>query len=129
MLKLPASDERFNKLRRNGIFKRSGNILRQGIQVSYHMIERCRDSFPVKMMCRHLDVSSTGYYDWRVRMPSQRAIDNDRLLSRIRKLHADSDGVMGAPRIWEEFRDQDETCGLNRAAQNPEIGGITSRRQ
>ena len=68
------------------------------------MIERCRDAFPVRMMCRSLKVSPSGYYDWRGRPPSARAQENKRLAERIRAIHAQNDEVMGGPRIWEEFR-------------------------
>jgi putative transposase len=59
------------------------------------MIERCRDAFPVRLMCRCLHVSTSGYYDWRDRPLSQRAHEDRRLLERIRKIHSGSDGVMG----------------------------------
>jgi len=92
--------------------------------MKYRMVERCREAFPVKMMCRHLGVSSSGYYDWRGRKPGQRFIDNARLFSRIQALHADSDGVMGAPRIWEDLRDEGETCSLNRVARLMRINDL-----
>ena len=63
------------------------------------MIERCREAFPVRMMCRCLRVSPSGYYSWRGRPLSPRAGENQRLLDRIRVLHAQSDGVLGAGRI------------------------------
>ena len=28
----------------------------------YRMIERCREAFPVRLMCRCLKVSPSGYY-------------------------------------------------------------------
>ena len=68
------------------------------------MIERCRDAFPIRMMCRNLKVSPSGYYDWRDRPLSARARDNRRLLVRIRSLHADSDGVLGSPGIRDDLR-------------------------
>lgn len=83
----------------------------------YYAIERCRQDFPINMMCRLLKVSTTGYYDWRTRKPSQRQQDNSRLLREITSLHTESDGVFGSPRIWEELRYQGERCSLNRVAR------------
>jgi putative transposase len=88
------------------------------------MIERCRDAFPVRMMCRSLGVSPSGYYDWRDRPLSARARDNQRLLDCIRALHAESDGVLGAPRIWDDLRHEGETCSLNRVARLMRVNGI-----
>ena len=88
------------------------------------MIERCRDAFQIRMMCRCLRVSSSGYYDWRTREPSARAIDNQRLLGRIEALHAASDGVMGSPRIYDDLRYEGETCGENRVARLMRLQGI-----
>ena len=45
------------------------------------MIERCRYEFPVRLMCRCLRVSASGYYDWSQRLPSARQIDNERFWS------------------------------------------------
>ena len=70
------------------------------------MIERCRDAFPVRMMCRCLRVSPSGYYGWRDRPLSPRAKENQRLLDRIRVLHAQSDGVLGAGRIQDDLHDE-----------------------
>lgn len=96
------------------------------------MIERCRDAFPITMMCRLLKVSHSGYYDWRGRQPSNRAQDNSRLLRRIHALHTESDGVFGSPRMHDELRYLDETCSLNRVArlmQSARLTGIPARTQ
>lgn len=81
------------------------------------MIERCRDTFPVRMMCRLLKVSASGYYDWRTRKPSPRHQDNARLSRKIHQLHQASDGVYGSPRIWEDLQYDGEACSLNRVAR------------
>ena len=83
----------------------------------YRMIERCREAFPIRMMCRCLKVSPSGYYDWRGRPLSRRAKENQRLLDRIEQIHRESDGVMGSPRIWQELRYQGEPCSVNRVAR------------
>ena len=96
------------------------------------MIERCREAFPVRMMCRCLKVSPSGYYGWRGRPLSARARDNLRLFGRIEALHAGSDGVLGAPRIQEDLRYAGETCSLNRVARlmhKQGLRGIPVRRQ
>ena len=98
----------------------------------YRMIERCRDAFPVRLMCRCLKVSPSGYYGWQDRPLSERAKDNQRLLGRIATLHAQSDSVMGSPRIWEELRYAGETCSENRVARlmrGAGLQGIPQRRR
>lgn len=80
------------------------------------MIERCRDEFPIRLMCRCLKVSASGYYDWSQRFPSARELDNQRLARRIRELHEDSRGTLGAGRMCEDLADQGESASLNRVA-------------
>lgn len=96
------------------------------------MLERCRVAFPVQMMCRCLRVSGSGYYAWRSRPPSTRTRDNQRLLRRIEYLHAESDGVLGAPRIWKDLRYGGERCSLNRVARlmrRQHLQGIPQRKR
>jgi putative transposase len=96
------------------------------------MIERCREAFPVRMMCRCLKVSASGYYGWRERPASRRKQSNVRLLARIRSLHAESDGVFGSPRMCEELRYLGEPCSRNRVARlmrDDALRGIPQRRR
>ena len=81
------------------------------------MIERCRDEFPIRLMCRCLKVSASGYYAWSQRLPSARQRDNQPLAGRIRELHEDSRGTLGAGRMHEDLADQGETASLNRVAR------------
>jgi hypothetical protein len=67
--------------------------------MKYRMIRRCREAFPTRLMCRCVRVSPSGYYGWVTRPPSGRAQGNARLLTRIRQLHADHDGVVGSPAL------------------------------
>ena len=76
------------------------------------------------MMCRCLDVSPSGYYDWEKRSPSPRQLDNDRLLRRIREIHEDSSGVIGVPRMHEDLRDAGETASRNRIARLMASAGL-----
>ncbi len=81
------------------------------------MIERCRDEFPIRLMCRCLRVSTSGYYDWSKRLPSARQRDNERLLSRIHALHQDSRGTLGAGRMQEDLVEEGLLASRNRVAR------------
>lgn len=88
------------------------------------MIERCRSDYPVGMMCRCLEVSTSGFYAWVGRKPGPRAQDNARLLVRMEEIHEDSKGVIGAPRMHEDLVDEGETVGLNRVARLMASAGL-----
>ena len=86
---------------------------------------------PVRAMCRVLDVSASGYYDWLGRAPSQRSIDDAVLLERIRTVHVQSDGTYGAPRIHAELAEQGRRVGRKRVARlmrQGAIAGVSRRR-
>ena len=55
---------------------------------------------------------------------SPRARENQRLLDRIRVLHAESDGTFGAGRIWEDLYEEGEHCSLNRVARLMRLDGL-----
>ncbi len=81
------------------------------------MIERCRNDYPIRMMCRCLEVSTSGFYAWSGRKPGPRAQGNARLLERIRQIHEDSQGAIGALRMHEDLVDEGERVSLNRVAR------------
>lgn len=88
------------------------------------MIRRCRNEYPVRLMCRCLQVSPSGYYAWEADLPSPRAAENARLLSRIREIHEDSGGVIGAPRMHEDLVHEGEAVSLNRVARLMAANGL-----
>jgi putative transposase len=75
------------------------------------------------MMCRRLGVSASGNYEWRVGSRA-RALDNQRLLVRIREYHAASDGVLGRCRIHEDLRYEGETASVNRVGRLMKYDGL-----
>jgi putative transposase len=88
------------------------------------VIRRCCSEYTVRLMCRCLKVSPSGYYAWRDRPASARAQDNARLLKRIREIHDDSKGAIGAPRMQEDLAAEGETASLNRVARLMAANGI-----
>lgn len=100
--------------------------------MKFRMIQRCRAAFPIRLMCRCLRVSASGYYGWAARVPSVRTQENARLLTRIRQLHAETDGIIGSPRIWEDLRYAGERCGRHRVARlmrQAGLRGVPQRRR
>ena len=74
-------------------------------------IDRRRNQYPIRQMCRLLQVSHSGYYAWRTR-PESRRTGYDRELTRtIRLLHGESGGTYGSPRIHAELQSEGFTCG------------------
>jgi transposase InsO family protein len=83
----------------------------------YAYIERCRDRYPVRMMCRLLQVSHSGYYAWRGRPESSREQRNRELLPQIRKVHEQSKGVYGSPRVHAELVASGVRVGRHKVAK------------
>jgi putative transposase len=72
----------------------------------------------VARLCRVLGVSRSGYYAWRSRPPSPRAISDAALSALIAAAHDGSVRTYGAPRIWLDLReDHGIRCGRKRVAR------------
>lgn len=61
------------------------------------------DGLPAQLVCRVLGVSQSGYYAWRTRAPSARALRHVWLTGLIRQVHTDCRGVYGARRMHAEL--------------------------
>lgn len=83
----------------------------------YACIDRCRDLYPIRLMCRLLDVAASGYYAWRRRPEPQRVQRNRELLEKIRSIHAASNGVYGSPRVHAELLAKGVKVGRHKVAQ------------
>ena len=72
----------------------------------FRFIEDRRSDYPVKIMCGVLGVSPAGYYAWRARPESPRAAANRELVDDIKRVHRDTNGRYGSPRVHAELRAQ-----------------------
>src|SRR5207253_5390004 len=61
------------------------------------------EGLPVEVACRALCVSSAGFYAWRFRPPSPRAVRHAWLTDVIREIHAMSYGSYGGKRVHAEL--------------------------
>ncbi len=80
-------------------------------------------------MCKVLSVSSSGYYDWCKRPPSERQQANEKLLAAIRREHEASRQTYGSPRIYAALKRQgfDTPAGRNRVARLMQAHGIVGK--
>jgi transposase InsO family protein len=84
--------------------------------------------FPVVGMCRALQVSASGYYDWRNHIPSSREAENKRLLLELRKLEVSTRHRYGSPRMHRDLHDQGWRIGRKRVEKLMKTHGIRARR-
>ncbi len=73
--------------------------------------------FPIVTMCDVLGVSTSGYYAWRGRGPSDRDRRDAELSNMIRDIHTASYGTYGSPRILRMLKRRDERVGTKRVAR------------
>jgi putative transposase len=62
------------------------------------------EGLPVQASCRMLEVSESGYYDWRSRPPSERQIRHAWLSDLVTEIHAASRQTYGSIRVHAELK-------------------------
>jgi transposase InsO family protein len=67
-------------------------------------------------MCRVLEVSKSGFYDWMDRPESTRSKRHRHLTKRIRQIHLETKQIYGSPRIHGDLIDEGEKVGENTVA-------------
>jgi len=93
------------------------------------MIHDNQHEFDVVLMCRILQVSRQGYYDWidRIDRPaSPAAVRRDGIVNAIRQSHAESCCRYGSPNIHKDLLEQGIFCCVNTVARCMKNHGIAS---
>ena len=83
-----------------------------------------RAEHAVETQCRVLGVSVSGFYASRSRPPSARAVEDARLLGKIRAFHAASRSTYGVRRIHADLLDAGERIGRDRVARLMRSAGL-----
>jgi len=80
--------------------------------------------YPVKTLCRLVGVSRSGFYAWRSRPPSARALANERLLAEIREIHERSRGTYGRVRMLGQLERRQISANHKRVARLMREAGL-----
>lgn len=83
--------------------------------------------FPLKNMCRALEVSRSGYYAFKKRSKCRLKVANEALLIEIRRVFLENDSTYGSPRIWNQLNNNKQVpCSENRIARLMRESGIVA---
>ena len=72
--------------------------------VKYAFIKSHEKKYPISVMCTVLGASRPGYYTWRQGRVTPRLLRQQELLAEIKRIHQESRGTYGSPRILRELR-------------------------
>ncbi|KAF6674342.1 IS3 family transposase [Pantoea agglomerans] len=96
------------------IFKKSRGVLRKAVRLRYAFIRDNICCWPVRLLCRVLDVHPSGFYAWLQQPHSQRHQADLRLTGQIKQFWLESGCVYGYRKIHLDLRDSGQQCGVNR---------------
>ena len=74
-------------------------------------IDEHRSIFGVEPICQALAIAPSTYYAAKTRPPSKRALEDEKLKDRIRKVHESNFGVYGVRKVWHQLRRDDVEVG------------------
>lgn len=90
----------------------------------YTLIQANQAVQSVQAMCKHLQVSSSAYYEGCRCTPSQRSSDDQVMTERIRQIHQMSDCTYGRHRIRAELVDMGVVVNLKRIERLMRLAGL-----
>ena len=98
--------------------------------MKYAIIQRHRRVWPIRVQCRVLGVSVSGYHQHKKRLQGiaqRRHLSDEALLVHIRAAYAENRGAYGWPRIWQQLRAQGIRVGKQRVQRLMQEHGIQAR--
>jgi transposase InsO family protein len=95
----------------------------------FRFIEAEKAHYPIRLLCRCLAVSRSGYYAWRRRAPSARVKQDARLRVEVAASHSASRRTYGSPRILRDLREDGHRVSRKRVARLMRELGLEGRRK
>lgn len=97
--------------------------------MKFGFIQTEKATYPVRVLCRTILVSASGFYAWCRRGRSLRAQEDAALKVEIRAAHAASGKRYGSPRIHEDLKADGQQVGRKRVARLMREEGIEGQRK
>jgi len=94
--------------------------------VRYRFIMEHAGEYPIRVMCRVLQVAASGYYAWRQRPHCRRYEDDEKVCPLIRQTFDQSHGTYGSPRITAELRFSGYQINEKRVARLMQMMGLAA---
>lgn len=88
-------------------------------------MKKLENDIPIAFMCRHFEVSRSGYYSWCKGTATMRKTKQMFLLAEIQRLFANSKKTYGSPRIFQELSKKGHSCSENTIAKMMKALGLT----
>ncbi|WP_148676961.1 IS3 family transposase [Klebsiella michiganensis] len=109
------------------IFKKSRGVLRKAVRLRYAFIRDNSCCWPVRLLCRVLDVHPSGFYAWLQQPHSQHHQADLRLTGQIKQFWLESGCVYGYRKIHLDLRDSGQQGGVNRVWRLMKRAGIKAQ--
>jgi putative transposase len=97
--------------------------------VRFGFIATEKAQFPVRMLCRTLQVSRAGFYAWQGRAPAPRTQADAQLSLEVAAIHAESRRRYGSPRIHAELVARGRRASRKRVSRLMRARGLAGRRR
>lgn len=97
--------------------------------MKYAFIRAHAHTHRVTRLCATLAVSRSGYYAWRDRPPSARAVEDEQLLQLLCQIHHEMREEYGAIKLWREAQRRGIQCGRHRVVRLRKLGRLETKRR
>jgi putative transposase len=93
----------------------------------YSFIKAHRQQWRIRLMCKVLEVSVSGFYDWLDRPASKRSQEDEKLTERIIMFHCGSRCTYGSPRIHKDMKSVGYQIAQKRVARLMKAKGLRGK--
>ena len=93
----------------------------------YAFIESQETHYPKEVLCRAMEVSPSGYADWKRGGKRQKRLTDLQLVTLMRSIDARVKGAYGSPRMFDEIKDMGYPVSRSRVERLMSVNGIRAR--